>query len=103
MTPEGIVKAAVLDYLKESGRFYMRMNSGTVRVRGGMMHLCPVGTADILTFGPTGGCMWIELKHRKGEQGKKQVEFQEKVTAIGHSYVVARSVEDVVAAFKEAR
>lgn len=102
MTPEGAIKAAVMDYLKKSGRFYMRMQSGKVKVMGGWMYLCPAGTADVLTFAPDGRCMWIELKQLKGEQRKAQVEFQEKVTAIGHSYVVARSVEDVAAAFKEA-
>jgi len=102
MTPEGIVKTAVLDYLKKSGRFFMRLQSGKVKVMGGWMYLCPAGTADVLTFDSVGRCMWIELKQLKGEQREKQVEFQQKVTAIGHSYVVARSVEDVVKAFKEA-
>lgn len=35
MTPEGEVKTAVLDYLKKSGRFFMRMQSGQVKVMGG--------------------------------------------------------------------
>lgn len=34
MTPEGIVKSAVLDYLKKTGRFHMRMQSGKVKVMG---------------------------------------------------------------------
>jgi hypothetical protein len=102
MTPEGLVKVEVLDYLKAAGIFHMRMQSGRAKVRGGWMHVCPAGTADILAFDENGGVVWIELKRLKGEQREKQVEFQAKVTAIGHKYVVVRSVEDVAAAFKEA-
>lgn len=102
MTPEGRVKAEVLDYLKKTGRFYMRMQSGKVKVMGGWMYLCPAGTADVLTFDSSGRCVWIELKQLKGEQREKQVEFQQKVVGIGHTYIVARSVEDVINGFKEA-
>lgn len=102
MTPEGEVKSAVMDYLNKSGRFYLRLNSGRVKWGSRYIYLCPAGTADVLTFDSAGRCMWIELKQLKGEQREKQVEFQQKVTAIGHSYVVARSVEDVVKAFREA-
>lgn len=97
--PEAIVKTQVQDFLKKTGRYFLRMNSGVVRVRGGMLHLCPVGTADLLTFDAGGRCVWLEIKHLKGVQHEAQIEFQKRVTEdFGHRYVVVRSLEDVVKA-----
>lgn len=100
MTPETKVKGEVQDLLTSLGIFYMRLQSGMVKVRGAWMHLCPTGTADLILFlGER--VAWIEMKQLKGVQRKSQVEFQAKVEAAGHPYLVARSVEDVANWLKE--
>lgn len=100
MTPETKVKGEVQDLLTSLGIFYMRLQSGMVKVRGAWMHLCPTGTADlILFFGER--VAWIEMKQLKGKLRASQVEFQAKVEAAGHPYLVARSVDDVSAWLKE--
>ena len=97
-TPEGIVKEAVTDYLKRKGYFYRRMNSGIVKVRGGVLHLCPEGTADILVCTPR-HTVWIELKAPKGTTAKArqvaQAAFASEVEGLGHKYLRCESVDDV--------
>lgn len=97
MTPETKIKGEVQDLLNSLGVFYMRLQSGRVRVRGGMMHLCPTGTADLVVYPTKGfGVGWIEMKQLKGVQRESQVEFEKKAQAAGHPYLVARSADDVM-------
>ena len=42
--------------------------------------------------------MWIELKAANGKQIELQKSFQAKVEAEGHSYILARTLEDIEAA-----
>jgi hypothetical protein len=98
VTEEGKVKKDVLKFLKDTKRYHMRMQSGRVKVRGGMMHLQPVGTADLLTFAENGRCIWLELKQLKGTQRQAQIDFEHRMRAMGHSYAVVRSVDDAVRA-----
>lgn len=102
MTPETKLKGEVQDLLTVYGFFWMRLQSGMVKVKNGWMHLCPTGTADLVVFPGKGfGVGWIELKQLKGTQQKSQVEFQAKAKAAGHPYLIARSVDDVKAWLKE--
>jgi hypothetical protein len=98
MTPEGAVKAEVQDFLKRSGRFFLRLNSGRVKVKRGFIHLCPEGTADFLVCCPDP--RWIELKaegqRTKKERAEKQQEFAEMVQAMGHRHLQATNVEQVM-------
>jgi hypothetical protein len=101
MTPETQVKNEVVAYLKASGLFWMRLNSGKVKVRGGFLQLCPEGTSDIIVF-PANRIVWIELKGRGQatlkSRAEKQLEFRNKVLAAGHHHAVCMSVEEVQAA-----
>ena len=101
---ENAIQKQVQDFLKASGLFYMRLQSGMVKVRGAWMHLCPTGTADLVVY-PSRGFQvgWIEMKQLKGKQRESQVEFQAKAEAAGHPYLVARSVEDVQAWLRDRR
>ena len=87
--------------LKQMGIIAFRMQSGQVRVRGAWMHLCPEGTADILCF-PRGPVTWIETKLPKGSTAKSRKEtqaaFRESVEAIGHRYILATSIDEVLKA-----
>lgn len=101
-TPETKAKGEVQDYLNGIGMFFMRLQSGMVKVRGGFMHLCPIGTGDLVVY-PTKGFAvgWIEMKQLKGLQRGSQVNFQKRVETAGHPYLVARSAADVEKWLKE--
>jgi hypothetical protein len=79
------------------------MNSGKVRVRGGFMQLHDKGTGDILCF-PQGRPCWIETKAVKRDYHKEQYEaqnaFRERVEALGHRYIVARTIDEGLEALK---
>lgn len=47
---------------------------------------------------PSGVCLWVEVKDHKGRQLEAQIIFQERVRALGYTYILVRSLE----AFKEA-
>lgn len=100
MTPEGIAKKAISDGLKQLGWKVLRLNSGIVKVRGGMMHLCPAGTPDILAFDRNGTLLWIECKAafaKKRTDQPEQAEFAGWAHEVKHRYVLARSLDDVLA------
>jgi VRR-NUC domain len=103
MTPEGYVLDAVLQYLAIKGVFAMRMNSGAIRLeaqngRTRYFKGHEAGTADVLAFNRDGELFvptWIECKAPNGKQSDLQRQFQEKVEAEGHVYVLAFGVDDV--------
>jgi hypothetical protein len=68
------------------------------------------GMADILatpiTWNKVGGTLhvlWIEVKAPTGKQSQAQNNFQEEVTSEAHSYLLARSIDDVEKWLKENR
>lgn len=98
MTPEGILKAQVNDFLKRSGLFFLRLNSGKVKVKNGWMYLCPEGTADYVVYCPD--VRWLELKapggKTKKERAQKQQEFADMVLSMGHKHIKATSLDEVI-------
>jgi hypothetical protein len=103
-TPEGTLKSNVDAYLKEVlvwPDFALRMNSGRVRVRGGVLHLHPEGTADYQILRST-GISWLELK-KPGKDttpaARKQAQdaFRDKVTALGHRHLQTSHLDAVIA------
>jgi hypothetical protein len=99
MTPEGALKAQVLDFLKVAYPLHFRMQSGKVAVKRGFLHLAPEGTADVLVFKGTQPC-WIELKAPKGkthkERAEKQQAFRERVLREGHRHIQAQTLDEVI-------
>ena len=93
---EGVLQSQVVQTLKVMGIFFLRLNSGVVRVRGGMMHLCPTGTADVLVLNKSGSPTWLELKQLKGDQRVRQKEFQTMDQGMGHAYHIIRSMDDLL-------
>ncbi len=101
MTPEGALKAEVLKYLQGANVFFLRMNSGKVKVRGGYIDLHPTGTSDFLVCRVGELPAWVELK-AKGQstaaaRKKAQAEFGERVKQIGHRYAIVTSVDELTA------
>lgn len=99
---EAQIKTDICEFLTKANVFYMKLNSGMVKSGARYIYLCPTGTADLILFlGQR--VAWIEMKQLKGKQRSSQVEFQEKVEAAGHPYLIARSVSDVEKWLKENR
>lgn len=117
-TPEGYVQSAILELLALERIWHVRLNSRTVMLpgRGGRMR--PVffgapGMADILctpwvalpnqprepgrVLATVTGILWIECKSETGRQSDDQKAFEQSVTEAGHFYLLARSVDDVLA------
>lgn len=120
MTPrrsEKDIQAGIVAVLKAHGILAFRMNTGAMAgshkgkpwyVRFGFP-----GMADILAFPlqiaaltPSGPVraplpLWIECKSSRGKQNPDQEHFQLIVEQDGHSYLLARSVSDVLQWIKE--
>jgi hypothetical protein len=96
VTPEGEFKAEVNDFLKVSGREWLRLNSGIIKSGRRFIHLCPAGTADIVVFCPD--VRWIELKRGKTNREQKEAQdaFRERMEAIGHRYLRATTLDEVI-------
>lgn len=110
-TPEGYVKAAVMEYLAARRIYALRLNSGTqvITPESGprrIIQMAPKGTADILAL-PNGviSCvgreysttvpLWIETKAKGGKLSKWQEQFKAEREEDGHLYLVAFSIDDV--------
>jgi len=96
MTPEGYVVKAVLDLLAAEHVLGFRMNTGAVTAGTRFFRFGSRGMSDIVAF-PHGSVLWIEAKSEKGRQTAEQRSFQELVEFHGHSYLLARSSDDVLA------
>lgn len=117
---EAQTQRLILDWLAAKGILAFRMQSGaTVSSYKGKTRLVRYGTpgmSDILAFpelwiegqnsigrqdevrAPVP--VWIECKALKGKQSELQKSFQQQVEAHGHRYVLAYSLEDVIAALQ---
>lgn len=108
--PEALTQAAIMDYLAVRHIWHKRMNSGAVvseyKGRSRMIRYGTEGMADILATIPPQGVsweernpkiLWIEVKSATGKQSPAQVEFQTEVEDAGHTYIMARSIDDVAA------
>jgi hypothetical protein len=105
VTPEGALKADAVNILNGLIRypeFYLRLNSGKVRVRGGWMVLCPEGTADFVVH-KRNRTIWLELKTgaTQKERALKQAAFREQVMLLGHQHAQCTTVDDVIKAMGE--
>lgn len=100
----GITKP-IREALEEAGYFVMRLNSGVAKVAGRRIRLCPKGTADLVIYAPYKLPIWVESKplkdaHHDKETIQAQADFAFKVEALGHKYVRATKLDDVLEALK---
>lgn len=59
------------------------------------------GTPDIFVCLPAGRVAWLEMKAAKGSLSPDQKAFREKVTALGHPYGVAKTIDEALAFLTE--
>ena len=99
------VQRSILDFLKLKRLLAIRINSGGFPINRkdgskGWARGADAGTADILAF--TGASViWVECKSSVGKLTESQKEFKKKVEKLGHIYIVARSLDDVMGLFNQ--
>jgi hypothetical protein len=100
MSETSNITRPILEALTKAGYFVLRLNSGVAKMGRYRVKLCPVGTADLVVFPPHALPLWIETKAVKRDHHRNtreaQAEFAFKVEALGHKYVIARSLDDVL-------
>jgi hypothetical protein len=95
---EADVLRSILDYLAAKRVLAFRMNTGALKVDKRFMRFGVPGMADILAFpddSPLQSVLWIECKADKGVQSELQKSFAAQVKQAGHTYIIARSIDDV--------
>lgn len=100
MTETSKLTGPIVDALKKAGYFAMRLNSGSAKRGKYWVQLCPKGTADILVCPPFRPPIWVETKTEDGHTNPEQVLAQQNfaylVESLGHTYVRATSLDDVL-------
>jgi len=103
--PERAVLSQVIQYLRLRGCLVFRMNTGAnvfqnTDGRRRFVRFGTPGMADVLAF-TTRSVIWVECKSSTGRQSDAQRVFQRQVEEYGHTYVLARSVGDVMRLFED--
>ena len=99
---ESSILTSILGYLQvleNSGKIVHvdRLNSGAVRTtHKSRIRLCRPGTPDCYAVLKDGSILWIEAKNEKGKLNENQSQFRAKMIAVGHYWLLARSVDDVM-------
>ena len=93
MTPEGQIKKEIREWLAIHGIYYANVAGGAFSKPGD-----PDIIADV-----DGHFLAIEAKTKTGRQSEQQKVCQMRVTESGGVYIIARSVEDVMAAVSHLR
>lgn len=90
------ISKSAREALTWAGFHVTRVQSGRVRVRGGMMHLAEPGTPDLLVqvAGPVHG--WLECKAPDGEKRKSQKAWHAAAEKRGELVAVFTSAREAV-------
>jgi len=99
VTPEGAILRLIQDWLTAKSILHFRMQTGALPVGKRFVRFGTPGCADLLAF-PVGQVTWIECKTPTGRQSELQKSFQVLVERHGHRYLLARSLDDVIASFR---
>lgn len=103
---ESTVQRAILEYLTLKRVWAVRLNSGGAMVqghggKGQFIRFGAPGMPDILARGKRGSVVWIEVKSATGRQSDNQREWQRRAEAHGDTYILARSLDDVMPLFEQ--
>lgn len=99
---ETALRSAIVDALNATGLCRVwSVHAGLVKVRGGWMHLSPVGTPDVCGFTNAGTFIGIEIKvegnKTRRERAGAQAAFREDIARRGGITGVAMSVAEAIA------
>ncbi len=96
------IQKSILDYLRIKGYLCKRNNAGMAfSTYNGKRRAFIVGASgwpDIEVILPGGCYCGIEVKTRKGIQSEVQKRVEQSIKKVGGRYLIARSIDDVVAA-----
>ena len=102
-TPEGRIKAEILEYLKVRGFLAWNNPTGAVRVAPNRwLHFGLKGSADILGILPGGWFLAVEVKAPNGRLSPEQGEFLETVKKLGGFAVCVRGWQELDEALRAA-
>ena len=95
---EAQLQSAIIETASYCGWMPLRLNSGTAWSRTGAypIKLAPAGTPDLLLIGPGGRLVFVEVKTLKGRLRPAQAEMHAQLRGMGHTVIVARSLDDLV-------
>lgn len=94
---ESDIQAAILQYLAMRRHFHFRCNTGAYKTEhGSFIRFGSKGAADIFVCAK-GMMIGIEIKTASGKLSEDQEAFGQALKAAGGIYIVARSIDDVVA------
>lgn len=98
---EKSTQKAILDYLALKGIFHWRNNTGAFRAESGsFIRYGAKGSPDIFAVKrPSGRLVGIEVKDAKGRLTEDQAAFGVALARAGGTYIVARSLDDVITVF----
>ena len=102
MSETSNITGPLIKALQKAKVMVFRMPVGRLQKGRHWIHLCAEGTADILCFPASNTVLWIETKDPTGYTHKHRVEtqalFAAEVRALGHYYVIVKSVDEGLAA-----
>ena len=90
------IQFQILQYLTLKNILNWRNNTGALRTERGFMRFGVPGSPDIFAV-KDGKLYGIEVKRGKAKQSELQEHFGNRLLAAGALYIVARSLDDVVA------
>lgn len=98
--PHSVLVNQILVALSRAGVLAWKNHTGMgVSLSGNPIKFGLVGSSDILgVIPPDGRFLGVEVKTGTGKQRKRQGKFETAVASRGGLYIVARSVEDALAA-----
>jgi hypothetical protein len=99
--PERDTQDRILGHLKAAGVLAFHIpnhgmfNKKTRRYNQvGKYHVA--GVPDLAVVIPGGRIVWVEVKSMTGSQAPEQKAFQARLELLGHDYIIARRLEDVI-------
>ena len=100
-TPEAQLQAAIVKFLRAIGAMVAVTDPGVLRSRiTNRTTGIPNGWPDLTVLLPGGRMVGIEVKAPKGRQTPSQAQMQNDWQRLGHEYILARSMDDVIDALE---
>ena len=107
MSETSSLTAPLRKMYEQAGALVFRMPVGKLQKGKHWIQLCDEGTADLLVFPRQGPVTWVETKDPEGTTKKtrkeKQAAFRERVEAMGHRYLLVKTIDEGLEALKCSR